>query len=89
MSEAKFTWIPFYKELAQKVLDYKDKRKDLMKIFIRYLKNIQTFYNGDQKMVLGLQIQNLIHFLSLEFSIVVGLLKIEKKYFLFLRKSFL
>ena len=32
MSEAKFTWIPFYKELAQKVLEYKDKRKDLMKI---------------------------------------------------------
>ena len=32
MSEAKFTWIPFYKELAQKVLEYKDKRKDLMDI---------------------------------------------------------
>ena len=32
MAEVKFTWIPFYKELAQKVLDYKDKRKDLMKI---------------------------------------------------------
>ena len=32
MAEAKFTWIPFYKELAKKVLEYKDKRKDLMKI---------------------------------------------------------
>ena len=32
MSEAKFSWIPFYKELAQKVLEYKDKRKDLMDI---------------------------------------------------------
>ena len=32
MSESKFTWIPFYKELAKKVLEYKDKRKDLMKI---------------------------------------------------------
>ena len=32
MSEAKFTWIPFYKELAQKILEYKDKRSELMKI---------------------------------------------------------
>ena len=32
MSEAKFSWIPFYKELAQKVLEYKDKRKDAIYI---------------------------------------------------------
>lgn len=32
MSEAKFTWIPFYKELAQKILEYKDKRNELMEI---------------------------------------------------------
>ena len=32
MAETKFTWIPFYKELAQKVLEYKDKRKELTEI---------------------------------------------------------
>lgn len=32
MEETKFTWIPFYKELANKILEYKDKRKDLMDI---------------------------------------------------------
>lgn len=26
----RFTWIPFYKELARKLLDYKDKRKELL-----------------------------------------------------------
>ncbi|MCR5183374.1 MAG: AAA family ATPase [Opitutales bacterium] len=45
MENNKFTWIPFYKELAQKILSYKDRRKDLMKIvyglpeeYIKYLK---------------------------------------------------
>lgn len=28
--DMRFTWIPFYKELATKLLDYKDKRNELV-----------------------------------------------------------
>ena len=27
-----FTWIPFYTEMAEKLLEYKDNRKELVKI---------------------------------------------------------
>ncbi len=30
--EKKFTWIPFYTELAKKLLEFKDNRSDLVKI---------------------------------------------------------
>ena len=29
MADNKFDWIPFYKELADKLLEYKDNRADL------------------------------------------------------------
>ncbi|MBP3709337.1 MAG: hypothetical protein J6I73_02865 [Treponema sp.] len=43
MSETKFTWIPFYKELAQKILEYKDKRSELMNIVYSLLSNYTKY----------------------------------------------
>ena len=44
--EKKFTWIPFYSEMAEKLLEYKDNREDLVKIifgmdrqYINYIKD--------------------------------------------------
>lgn len=31
-SMSNFTWIPFYEEMAQKLLTFKDRRKDLVDI---------------------------------------------------------
>ncbi|MCR5163577.1 MAG: AAA family ATPase [Thermoguttaceae bacterium] len=48
----RFTWIPFYEELADKLLEYRDKREELVDImyslppeYVDYLK-----YNKDQKL---------------------------------------
>lgn len=32
MADKKFTWVPFYREMAEKILDYKNKRSELMGI---------------------------------------------------------
>lgn len=44
--KASFTWIPFYTEMAEKLLEYKDNRKELVKIvygmdrqFVNYIKD--------------------------------------------------
>lgn len=43
MSENKFTWVPFYTELAQKVLEYKENRKALMDIVYSLPSNYTKF----------------------------------------------
>ena len=44
-----FSWVPYYKELAQKLIQYRDKRKELLDIirgidreYIDFLRNRQN-----------------------------------------------
>lgn len=47
--EKKFTWIPFYTELAKKLLEYKDNRSDLVKIVYELDEKYVNFINNHDK----------------------------------------
>lgn len=45
----RFTWIPFYMELAEKLLKYKDKRDELLEIVYGMDETYISFFNDDKK----------------------------------------
>ena len=47
--EKKFTWIPFYTELAKKLLEFKDNRSDLVKIVYELDEKYVNFINNHDK----------------------------------------
>ena len=47
--EKKFTWIPFYKELAEKLLEFKDNRSELVKIVYELDEKYVNFINNHAK----------------------------------------
>ena len=47
--EKKFTWIPFYTELAKKLLEFKDNRGDLVKIVYELDEKYVNFINNHDK----------------------------------------
>lgn len=47
--EKKFTWIPFYNELAEKLLEYKDNRSELVKIVYELDEKYVNFINNHDK----------------------------------------
>lgn len=47
--EKKFTWIPFYTELAKKLLEYKNNRSDLVKIVYELDEKYVNFINNHDK----------------------------------------
>lgn len=47
--EKKFTWIPFYTELAKKLLEYKSNRSDLVKIVYELDEKYVNFINNHDK----------------------------------------
>ena len=44
-----FTWIPFYTEMAEKLLEYKDNRKELVKIVYGMDEEDVSFFKDDRK----------------------------------------
>lgn len=44
-----FTWIPFYTEMAEKLLEYKDNRKELVKIVYGMDEEDVSFFKDDKK----------------------------------------
>lgn len=46
--EKKFTWIPFYTELAKKLLEYKNNRSDLVKIVYELDEKYVNFINNQR-----------------------------------------
>lgn len=47
--EKKFTWIPFYRELAKKLLEFKNNRSDLVKIVYELDEKYVNFINNHDK----------------------------------------
>lgn len=47
--EKKFTWIPFYRELAKELLEFKDNRSDLVKIVYELDEKYVNFINNHDK----------------------------------------
>lgn len=45
----RFTWIPFYMEMAKKLLEYKDDRRELVKIVYEMDEKYISFFNDENK----------------------------------------
>ena len=44
-----FDWVPIYKKIARKVLEFKNNRKELLKIMYDILESIGKFNDDDEK----------------------------------------
>lgn len=85
MNKEKFTWVPFYKELAEKLLEYKDNRKELVNFVYSNLSQYKTDY---LKMENGEKITDIDPFSffaifnrGISKSNRISILKIVKQYF--------